>query len=552
VTTLGGTTNTLAKFTGSETIGDSRITDDGSSIDLTTDLVNIIGATSLLSFSADGVITSGSSSGNSLFFFVEDAGVFGFQTPTGAGRPNFALQIDGEMSAGESGNFLLSEVFMASLDGADNRNHLLLETHATTHTGGGNNFTSLAVLLTGSDSANLNELGFSITGQYDTFMAWNVGGGADTASFDLATLTADRTYTFPNATGTVAVVTSTPQRLTKHGTVTGVLEDSQLEQTSNDTMTMLEGSTLHNTTLEIQGSDNFGGTTGLKFETPDFAESFFRLTHESSNGDSIIESGGSLTILAGTGANSDTFQMLIQGKSGTNTTQIRLDPLLDNSDRNQVQVNSFVSSMNGNDMIETFRVDPDAWIGGGTHTGSNNFVVAITAGNVAEFSNVTEGAFQVEGSNYDNAFSFVLDPVNPHLTRTDLRFTTPTAVRTITFPDASGTVMLSSQAVEDVQAETCPDSGDGSPGVLTLTPTAANVQITNADADGCTVTMGEGSAVDGERVGIIIISNAGITVDFADTSGVSELAGPFTMDLWDSLDLRYTVDRWVERGRSDN
>lgn len=231
VTTLGGTTNTLAKFTGSETIGDSRITDDGSSIDLTTDLVNIIGA-GQMSFSGNGIITTGQNPGDTLFFFVEDAGQIGFQTVTGAGRPNFVLQIDGEHSAGESGNFLLSEVFMASLNGADNRNHLLLETHATTHTGAGNNFASLAVFLTGAASPNLNEVGFRIVGPYDTFMEWN-DGGVNTSSFDLATLTGDHTYTFPDATGTVLLGSAlTNNTVPQWSSSSNTLVDSNIEYNS--------------------------------------------------------------------------------------------------------------------------------------------------------------------------------------------------------------------------------------------------------------------------------------------------------------------------------
>ena len=42
------------------------------------------------------------------------------------------------------------------------------------------------------------------------------------------------------------------------------------------------------------------------------------------------------------------------------------------------------------------------------------------------------------------------------------------------------------------------------------------------------------------------------TVNFADTAGVTELAGAFTAGIYDSLRLRYTTSRWVEVGRSNN
>jgi len=37
---------------------------------------------------------------------------------------------------------------------------------------------------------------------------------------------------------------------------------------------------------------------------------------------------------------------------------------------------------------------------------------------------------------------------------------------------------------------------------------------------------------------------------FADTSGVTELSGPFVMSQYGSLTLQYVSDRWVERARS--
>lgn len=103
-----------------------------------------------------------------------------------------------------------------------------------------------------------------------------------------------------------------------------------------------------------------------------------------------------------------------------------------------------------------------------------------------------------------------------------------------------------------VQSVTCADSGGVGAGALTLTPTMPRVHITNADADGCAVTMGETDMVSGMSVQIIVVSNAGTTVDFADTAGVSEIAGAFTAAVYDSITLGYVSDRWVELARSNN
>lgn len=103
------------------------------------------------------------------------------------------------------------------------------------------------------------------------------------------------------------------------------------------------------------------------------------------------------------------------------------------------------------------------------------------------------------------------------------------------------------------QAVTCTDNGTpASAGTLTITPTQGFITVTNSDPDGCDVTMSETGAVIGRTVEIVVISNAGVTVNFADTAGVTELALAFVAGLYDSITLRYISDRWIETTRSDN
>lgn len=86
-------------------------------------------------------------------------------------------------------------------------------------------------------------------------------------------------------------------------------------------------------------------------------------------------------------------------------------------------------------------------------------------------------------------------------------------------------------------------------GAYTLTPTSGYVRLD--PASNATVTMGETGVLDGSEVCITNI-HATSTADFADTAGVSELAGAFTMGQYDSLCLLYVSDRWVETSRSNN
>ena len=120
-----------------------------------------------------------------------------------------------------------------------------------------------------------------------------------------------------------------------------------------------------------------------------------------------------------------------------------------------------------------------------------------------------------------------------------------------TFSAGFGNVSFSKLLVQPAQAVTC--SAGAGVATLTITPTAGYVEVTNSDADGCDITMGEGSIVVGTVVTICVVSNAGTTVNFADTAGVSELAGAFAANVDDCLTLRYgNTTTWREVSRSAN
>ncbi|MCA9399527.1 MAG: hypothetical protein KC618_07250, partial [Candidatus Omnitrophica bacterium] len=99
-------------------------------------------------------------------------------------------------------------------------------------------------------------------------------------------------------------------------------------------------------------------------------------------------------------------------------------------------------------------------------------------------------------------------------------------------------------------SDTVADSGDGNPATATLTPTQSYAKLTCSDADGCDITMGETGMVDGTLVTIVNVSAN--VCNFSDSSGVSELNGDFAMNQYETLELIYVTDRWVERSRSAN
>jgi parallel beta-helix repeat protein len=102
-----------------------------------------------------------------------------------------------------------------------------------------------------------------------------------------------------------------------------------------------------------------------------------------------------------------------------------------------------------------------------------------------------------------------------------------------------------------VDARTIADNGAGTNATLTLNPNSSFVRITCSDAQGCDITMDEAVPVrDGNIVYIVNVS--AVNVNFADTAGVSELGGAFAAGQYDSIQLIYSNDRWIETARSNN
>lgn len=95
---------------------------------------------------------------------------------------------------------------------------------------------------------------------------------------------------------------------------------------------------------------------------------------------------------------------------------------------------------------------------------------------------------------------------------------------------------------------TCANSGDGSPGFLVITPTTSTVRPTNSDANGCTASLSEVGAVNGQQLRITLVSNAGGTLDFADSAGVQETGAGCSLGIFGVANFEYITDRWVLTG----
>jgi hypothetical protein len=129
----------------------------------------------------------------------------------------------------------------------------------------------------------------------------------------------------------------------------------------------------------------------------------------------------------------------------------------------------------------------------------------------------------------------------------------PTFTGTMTTPGGTITSTAATFTVPIIaspQSFTIADDGAGTVASGTLLATSSAVGVTCSDANGCNITLSETGMVSGMELRIVNISAN--TVNFADSSGVTETAGAFAAGQWDAITFMYAVDRWVEMARSNN
>lgn len=121
--------------------------------------------------------------------------------------------------------------------------------------------------------------------------------------------------------------------------------------------------------------------------------------------------------------------------------------------------------------------------------------------------------------------------------------------------DSSGVIRVTdhvkaSKTISVNQALNVADNGNGGTrATATLTPTTSYVTCNVADPQGADITLSETGAVDGQTLRIVCTSAN--VCGFADTTGVTELAGAVDLGLYDSITFLYVTDRFVEVSRSN-
>lgn len=104
-----------------------------------------------------------------------------------------------------------------------------------------------------------------------------------------------------------------------------------------------------------------------------------------------------------------------------------------------------------------------------------------------------------------------------------------------------------------VSPVTIADNGVGTAASATLTTTELSyIAVTCSDANGCTVSLSEAGARDGQVLVIVQVSASPGLLTFSDSSGVLELLNgtAYTTAQWEALTVQYVTDRWVEVSRT--
>lgn len=135
---------------------------------------------------------------------------------------------------------------------------------------------------------------------------------------------------------------------------------------------------------------------------------------------------------------------------------------------------------------------------------------------------------------------------------TEFTATDPTADRLVTIPNATGTMVI-----ENAFNYNIPDNGNGgTAATYTFEPAGYSLAtLSCADANGCTVTMGETGIVAGASITIIqIVAGSGNITIVDDDGTTAELDGDsnLTLNALDSVTLHYAaVGNWIETAYID-
>jgi hypothetical protein len=507
VTTAGGTTNKLAKFTGSNAIGDSIITDNGSTVTiggtlavnaLTPTAALTVGSTAQdLTLQGANVNMTSTSSGitNSLVFATPSGSNKTITIPNASGT--LVVSASGPLAIDAAGNITCATCStgsnVSSLDGLTGALTL------ANSSGSGGTVTINDASTSQKGIAQFNSTNFSASsGTINTIQNINT---AAAPTFGQLTLTSSQ------ASAAMLSVNNT------NVSASGNLIDLQLNGSSKFAVSPAGALTLSSTingqtisssanftgSLTVAGAANLnGGATVTGTLTANTITPSSSLTVGATNQSFVLQGNSSSTITATSGANTTTaaFQ--------TPTANVTY---------------RFLTAAAGTYDICT-TVGNCAGVGGGVTTagGTTNKIAkftgsqaigdsiitdngsTVTIGGTLAVNTITPSSALTVGATGQN---LALQGATVSLTSTSggitnsLTFATPSGSnKTITIPNATGTVAVSASGPLALDASgnlTCPTCATTGSGVTSLNSLTGALSIANASGAGSTVTINDAS-----------------------------------------------------------
>ena len=508
VTTAGGTTNTLAKFTGSGSIGDSSITDDGTT-------VTIGGTLAVNTLTPTAALTVGATSQNltmqgAAVNLTSTAGGFtntlSFVTPSGSNKtitvPNasgtLVVSASGPLAIDSAGNITCATC-ASSGSGVTSLNGIAGALTIASASGSGSTITIDDASTSQKGIAQFNSTNFSASG--------GVVNTIQDISIAAAPTFGRLTVTSSQASNAMLLINNT------NAGASGNLLDVQLNGASRlsvnpaGAMTVagtVNGQTISSAasftgTLAVAGAASLnGGATVTGTLTANTITPTSALTVGATNQSFLVQGNASSTITATSGASTTTVAF----QTPTANVTYRL----------------LTAAAGTYDICTT--VGNCAGVGGGVTTaggttnrlakfsGTNSIAdsiitdngTTVTVGGTLAVNTITPSAAMTIGSTSQN---LTLQGANTSLTSTGsgftntLTFAAPSGSnKTITIPNATGTVAVSASgplaidAAGNITCATCATTGGS---VASLNGLTGALSIANATAAGSTITINDAS-----------------------------------------------------------
>ena len=520
VTTTGGTPNAIPKFTGAQSIGDSIITDNGTTVTIGGTLaVNTITPTGAMTIGATGqnmIVQGASTSITATTGGTTNSLVFA--TPSGANKAITIPNATGTVAVSASGPIVLDAAGNISCptcslsgSGVTSLNGLTGALSIANASGSGSTITIQDASTSQKGIAQFNGTNFSASGGVvNTVQNINV---AATPTFGALTLTSSQA-TSPmllvnntNASGTgnlIDLQLNGASRLSVspagNMSLTGTINGQTISSTASFTGTLtVTGATTLNNTLNVSGAANLnGGATVTGTLTANTITPTGAMTIGATNQSLTLQGNASSTLSATSGANTTTVSFQTPTANVTYRLLTAAAGTYDicTSAGNCAGVGGGVTTSGGT--INTIPKFTGAQTIGNSIITDNGTTVSI--GGVLAVNTITPTGTLTIGATSQNlslqGASTSLSSTNGGITNS-LVFATPSGSnKTITVPNASGTVAVSASgpitldAAGNISCPTCALSGSG---VTSLNGLTGALSIANASGSGATVTINDAS-----------------------------------------------------------